>query len=742
MAPHQNEDFLINEHDMPYEEELLRSPFSLRTWIRYIDHKRNGSFSELCFVFERALKELPGSYKLWKQYLDFRRDKLKGLNAARHRQQYHSVVALYERALVLLNKMPRIWLDYLSLLTTMPVITKTRRSFDNALRALPVTQHARIWDLYLQFAKAASGETAICIYRRYLKFEPTFVENFIENLVQLEYYDEAALKLVSIVNDTKFNSMKGKSHYQLWQQLCELVVDHCEAITSLQVESIIRSGIKRFTDQVGLLYSRLAMYWIKMGQLEKARDIFEEGITTVMTVRDFTVIFDAYAEFEEEMITTKMEMAAEREAAGEKDEEEDLDVDLRLLRFERLMDRRPFLVNDVLLRQNPNNVLEWQQRVLLWGDNRDKIVDTYTQAVQTINPKKAHGKLQELWAKFAKFYEDAGQIDSARAIFEKAIKVNYKSVNDLADIWCEYAEMETRHDAFDTAIEIMSRATQIPKTLDVNPKQVNFHDESIPVQQRLFKSLRLWSFYIDLEESVGTVESTKAVYDKVMDLRIANPQVIVNYATFLEENQYFEESFKVYERGIELFGWPIAFELWNIYLERFLKRYGGTKLERARDLFEQALDGCPPKYAKPIYLMYGKLEEEHGLARHAMRIYDRATSAVADDDRMEMYEYYIAKATESFGIMASREIYERAIEALPDKHVRIMSLRYAELERKLGEIDRARAIYGFASQLFNPRTEAGFWKTWHDFEVQHGNEDTFKEMLRIKRSVQATFPSV
>ncbi|OBZ84251.1 Pre-mRNA-splicing factor syf1 [Choanephora cucurbitarum] len=727
---------------MPYEEELLRSPFSIRTWIRYIDHKRNGSFSELCFVFERALKELPGSYKLWKQYLDFRRDKLKGLNAARHRQQYNAVIALYERALVLLNKMPRIWLDYLSLLTTMPVITKTRRSFDNALRALPVTQHTRIWDLYLQFAKAASGETALCIYRRYLKFEPTFVENFIENLIQLEYYDEAALKLVSIVNDTKFNSTKGKSHYQLWQQLCELVVEHCEAITSLQVESIIRSGIKRFTDQVGLLYSRLAMYWIKMGQLEKARDIFEEGITTVMTVRDFTVIFDAYAEFEEEMITTKMEMAAEREAAGEKDEEEDLDVDLRLLRFERLMDRRPFLVNDVLLRQNPNNVLEWQQRVLLWGDNKDKIVDTYTQAVQTINPKKAHGKLQELWAKFAKFYEDAGEIDSARAIFEKAIKVNYKSVNDLADIWCEYAEMETRHDAFDTAIEIMSRATQIPKTLDVNPKQVNFHDESIPVQQRLFKSLRLWSFYIDLEESVGTVESTKAVYDQVMDLRIANPQVIVNYATFLEENQYFEESFKVYERGIELFGWPIAFELWNIYLERFLKRYGGSKLERARDLFEQALNGCPPKYAKPIYLMYGKLEEEHGLARHAMRIYDRATSAVADDDRMEMYEYYIAKATESFGIMASREIYERAIEALPDKHVRIMSLRYAELERKLGEIDRARAIYGFASQLFNPRTEAGFWKTWHDFEVQHGNEDTFKEMLRIKRSVQATFPSV
>jgi pre-mRNA-splicing factor SYF1 len=48
-----------------------------------------------------------------------------------------------------------------------------------------------------------------------------------------------------------------------------------------------------------------------------------------------------------------------------------------------------------------------------------------------------------------------------------------------------------------------------------------------------------------LEESIGSVESTKAVYDKIMELKIANAQVIVNYAAFLEENKYFEESFKV-----------------------------------------------------------------------------------------------------------------------------------------------------------------------------------------------------
>lgn len=32
-----------------------------------------------------------------------------------------------------------------------------------------------------------------------------------------------------------------------------------------------------------------------------------------------------------------------------------------------------------------------------------------------------------------------------------------------------------------------------------------------------------------------------------------------------------------------------------------------------------------------------------------------------------------------------------------------------------------------------------FWEIWKEFEVKHGNEDTVREMLRIKRSVQATY---
>ena len=105
-----------------------------------------------------------------------------------------------------------------------------------------------------------------------------------------------------------------------------------------------------------------------------------------------------------------------------------------------------------------------------------------------------------------------------------------------------------------------------------------------------------------------------------------------------------------------------------------------------------------------------------------------------------------------------------------------MCVRFADMESKLGEIDRSRAIYSYCSQICDPRVSrhttvfsssrrhlvspcrlfffsdltqdaflhlvqvtASFWQSWKEFEIRHGNEDTIREMLRIKRSVQATY---
>jgi pre-mRNA-splicing factor SYF1 len=49
----------------------------------------------------------------------------------------------------------------------------------------------------------------------------------------------------------------------------------------------------------------------------QARDIYEEAIETVLTVRDFTQDFDAYAEFEKNVMSAKIQTMEETGASEE-----------------------------------------------------------------------------------------------------------------------------------------------------------------------------------------------------------------------------------------------------------------------------------------------------------------------------------------------------------------------------------------------------------------------------------------
>lgn len=67
-------------------------------------------------------------------------------------------------------------------------------------------------------------------------------------------------------------------------------------------------------------------------------------------------------------------------------------------------------------------------------------------------------------------------------------------------------------------------------------------------------------------------------------------------------------------------------------------------------------------YLPAIYLLYAKLEEGYGLARHAMAVYERATQAVETEERHHMFNIYIKRAAEIYGVTYTRAIYQKAIE--------------------------------------------------------------------------------
>ena len=118
--------------------------------------------------------------------------------------------------------------------------------------------------------------------------------------------------------------------------------------------------------QVGRLWCALADYYIRLALFERARDVYQEGVESVMTVRDFTLIFEALTSFEQALAEAQMAQmgedadmsapAAEGDGADFLLTDDGVDIDLRLERLDWLYEERPKLLNSVMLRQNPHNV--------------------------------------------------------------------------------------------------------------------------------------------------------------------------------------------------------------------------------------------------------------------------------------------------------------------------------------------------------------------------------------------------
>lgn len=248
-------------------------------------------------MFERALATLPRSYKLWHQYLSERIRQCRDICITD--SKFADTNAAFDRALVHMNKMPVIWKMYLDFLVQQKLITQTRREFNRALCSLPVTQHIKwVWPSFLAFANECGvSETSLRIWKRYIKIDPSECEEYISALKRARKFDTAALQLAAIVNDDNFVSKRGRSKYELWSDLIKLLVKQSGSIISLDTVAVLRSGITKYPEQAARLWNAIADFHIRSGLVERARDVYEEGINTVKNVRDFTQIFEAYTKY-------------------------------------------------------------------------------------------------------------------------------------------------------------------------------------------------------------------------------------------------------------------------------------------------------------------------------------------------------------------------------------------------------------------------------------------------------------
>lgn len=763
------------------EEEVTRTPYHLKPWLSYLSHLSNPRHSTLFQVYERAVAALPGSYKLWRQYSAAFREV-----ALSHHPLHPSRDAslkVSSRAAHALRVSPVLWREFISDLLREGRFGRARQAANEALRLLPPLQHHFVWDVLLDgvlSAENAPVEMAVCLLSRYAKYRPGGVQRLFAILVKAERWDEAVVEVVSVLRDPDWEPEGEKTREMLWMEVARVAAANPRHVTSVDVAGLLRGAIRAAATDVGELWVVLGEYFIRKGLFEEARNVYEEAMGEVNAVRDFAMIFEAYAKFEEGLVSAAMEdvEVVQEEGGGEKEMKEVNDmVELLIARLEHLTDRRPMLLSDVWLRQNPHNVHEWHKRARLFKQAKDppNVVDTYTKAVQTVNPRRAtNGRPHTLWLAFARYYEDAKDLTSARRVLDKAVSdpEGFRSAEDLAAVWCEYAEMELRCTTPETARKVLDRAVQQPEKLKErearkrhgqtgsnveaalgtgagNVHITHEYDKSSPAWYA-YKSSRVWHFLLDITQSIGIPEEVIELHHRMLELRIASPQTILSGAKYLESKRLFEQAFRLYDKGTSALSWPSALRVWVVYLTRFVQRYGDSKLERARDLFEEAIRSAPQtrrgghEYAHPqlalLYLMYADMEENHSLARHALAILSRATKAVREEDRARVYRVYIVKTATLFGVTKTRTIYEEALgELSKPEEVLEFAERFASMETRLGELERARGIYKHACEVADPRRRGMFemfWNSWSTFELEYGTEDTFRDMLREKKMVQ------
>ncbi len=132
-----------------------------------------------------------------------------------------------------------------------------------------------------------------------------------------------------------------------------------------------------------------------------------------------------------------------------------------------------------------------------------------------MDPQQAFGKPSKLWIAFAQFYERHDEdLENANLLYHKATQLSFKTLDELANIYCAWAEMHLRHRNYETARQVLEHACQgnRPKNSDEGKRVASLH-----------ANLKVWSFYVDLLENLGHTELAKKAYEKMLDLKIATP---------------------------------------------------------------------------------------------------------------------------------------------------------------------------------------------------------------------------
>ncbi|KAG9390858.1 Pre-mRNA-splicing factor SYF1 [Carpediemonas membranifera] len=670
---------------------------TLEHWTSELSLARDALSSDRFSIYEEAVLHIPRSYKMWYAYIHERRAYTDSVEPEQRERAVIEMCVVYERALIPLKTMPRLWEDYLEYLTSQMRVSKTRKTFDKALKQLPLTLHYRIWPLYIAFATQSfvPGRTALSVLNRHLLFDPGHREHLIQYLLRAEHWPEAVSAIHTALEDPEFRPESGRTRFDFITEIMETVAAHPDAAGDLDVDGFAADVIRRFPTGAGPIVVSLAQYHKNSGSFARAREVCLDAFKTVSTVSDFATIFDYFGDME----LTRLQTEAEAHDPSIIDE-----YGLRVL--QQVIEQAPAMLYAVRLNQNPNSVALWVGKVQVSPDPAQCIKD----AIEVVDPNTA-GVVQ---------------------LFKEATRIMTREESlELMQFGLDRGGLQT-----EDYVALVAARAELQLLSGVDPERA-----LLDLAPRLVADGRLHALHCDLTYTLfiddrRAASDVRAAFEAAMEAEPA-PLTFFSYARFEEEQADWGRVFKIWSRAVAAVQYPAKNDVIKAYVQA-LSRCPSFDHERVRMVLDQAASTAPPKHAPIVHFMAAEFEKRHGLRRRAgeaMAAIGRKTPAplIADVALLAGAMLLWTDAVQSCEVLLAAVNRSNT----PRKDLPRLALALAHLLAARGDSNGGRTVLLAVSKHVNPSEDpTGFWDDWFEYEGDYGTEATIRDAVQTKRDVQ------
>lgn len=336
-------------------------------------------------------------------------------------------------------------------------------------------------------------------------------------------------------------------------------------------------------------------------------------------------------------------------------------------RYQEFDNARNILQRFVLVHPEPRNFLKWAKFEEEFGTS-DMVREVFQTAIESLGDEFVD---ERLFIAFARYEAKLKEYDRARAIFKFAL--DNLSRSRSMKLHAEYTVFEKQFGDRDGVEDV------------ILSKRRRLYEEQVKENAKNYDT---WIDYANLEQTSGNVDRVREVYEKAV-AQVPPAQ----------------------EKRL----WRRYIYLWIFYA--IYEEMEAKDIERARQVYDACLNLIPHKkftFSK-VWMLKAHFEIRQGNLTLARKTLGRAIGMCPKDS---LFKGYVALEQKLYEFTRCRTLYEKHVSYNPSNCQTWID--WAQLERALGDLERARAIFELGIDQPVLDMPEMVWKKYIDFEEEEG----------------------